>query len=62
MPAPFDDLQIGMVAHFGATVVEERALQAFIEAFAPGWSVEQGAPGLRVQPACDSRQSPAPPR
>ena len=48
MPAPFDDLQIGMVAHFGATVVEERALQAFIEAFAPDWSVEQGAPDAMV--------------
>ena len=48
MPAPFDDLQIGMVAHFGTTVVEEQALQAFIEAFAPDWSVEQGAPDAMV--------------
>ena len=48
MPAPFDDLEIGMVAHFGTTVVEERALQAFIEAFAPDWSVEQGAPDAMV--------------
>jgi hypothetical protein len=48
MPAPFDDLQIGMVAHFGATVVEEKALQAFIDAFAPGWSVERGAPDAMV--------------
>jgi hypothetical protein len=48
MSAPFDDLQIGMVAHFGATVVEEQAVRAFIEAFAPGWSVEQGAPDAMV--------------
>lgn len=48
MPAPFDDLQIGMVAHFGTTIVEERALQAFIEAFAPDWSVGQGAPDAMV--------------
>jgi hypothetical protein len=48
MPAPFDDLQIGMVAHFGAAVVEERDLLAFIAAFAPGWSVEQGAPDAMV--------------
>ena len=48
MPASFDDLEIGMVAHFGATVVEERAVRAFIEAFAPDWSVEQGAPDAMV--------------
>ena len=48
MPAPFDDLKIGMVAHFGARVVEERDVQAFIAAFAPDWSVEQGAPDAMV--------------
>jgi hypothetical protein len=48
MPASFHDLEIGMVAHFGATIVEERAVQAFIEAFAPDWSVEQGAPDAMV--------------
>ena len=48
MPAPFDDLQIGMVTHLGATVVDERALQAFIQAFAPGWSIDRGAPDAMV--------------
>ena len=48
MPASFDDLQIGMVAHYGATVVEEQTVRAFIEAFAPDWSVEQGAPDAIV--------------
>jgi hypothetical protein len=48
MPASFDDLQIGMVAHYGATVVEEQTVRAFIEAFAPDWSVEQGAPDAMV--------------
>ena len=48
MPAPFDDLEIGLVAHLGTTVVDERALSAFIDAFAPGWTVEQGAPDSMV--------------
>jgi hypothetical protein len=48
MPAPFDDLQIGLVAHLGATVVDETALAAFVEAFAPGWTVERGAPDAMV--------------
>jgi hypothetical protein len=48
MPSSFDDLQIGMVTHFGATVIEERALQTFIDAFAPDWSIDQGAPDAMV--------------
>lgn len=48
MPAPFDDLEIGLVAHLGTTVVDERALTAFIEAFAPAWTIEQGAPDSMV--------------
>jgi hypothetical protein len=48
MPAPFDDLRIGMVVQLGATVVEERALTAFIDAFAPGWTADRGAPDAMV--------------
>jgi hypothetical protein len=48
MPAPFDDLQIGLVANLGATVVDEAALDAFIKAFAPGWSADRGAPDAMV--------------
>jgi hypothetical protein len=48
MPAPFDDLKIGLVVHLGATVVDEAALKAFIDAFAPGWSAERGAPDAMV--------------
>ncbi len=48
MPAPFDDLEIGLVTHLGTTVVDERALSAFIDAFAPGWTVAQGAPDAMV--------------
>ncbi len=48
MPAPFDDLQIGMVVHLGTTVVDEPALAAFIGAFAPGWTLDRGAPDAMV--------------
>ena len=48
MPAPFDDLEIGLVTHLGTTVVDERALAAFIDAFTPGWTVAQGAPDAMV--------------
>jgi hypothetical protein len=44
MPARFDDIEIGQVANLGATRIEADALAAFVEAFAPGWSVERGAP------------------
>jgi hypothetical protein len=48
MPAPFDELQIGTVASLGVAVVDERALAAFIEAFAPAWAPENGAPDAMV--------------
>jgi hypothetical protein len=48
MPAAFDDIEIGQVVHFGAASVDEAALAAFIAAFAPGWSVERGAPDAMV--------------
>ncbi|HEY2706977.1 MAG TPA: acyl dehydratase [Caulobacteraceae bacterium] len=44
MPARFDDIEIGQVATLGAARIEEPALSAFIEAFAPGWSADRGAP------------------
>jgi len=48
MPAPFDEIEIGQVANLGAAVVDEAALAAFIAAFAPGWSIERGAPDAMV--------------
>lgn len=48
MPAPFDEIEIGRVVSLGATVVDPAALERFIDAFAPGWSVEQGAPDAMV--------------
>jgi len=44
MPARFDDIEIGQVANLGAARIEEPALSAFVAAFAPGWTVDRGAP------------------
>jgi hypothetical protein len=48
VPAPFDDIEIGQVVSLGEARVDARALEAFIEAFAPGWPVERGAPDAMV--------------
>lgn len=44
MPAAFDDIEIGQVVNLGSRAVDQKALEAFIAAFAPGWPVENGAP------------------
>lgn len=44
MPARFDDIEIGQVASLGAARIEADALAAFVAAFAPGWSLDRGAP------------------
>jgi len=48
MPASFDDIEIGQVASLGAAVVDPEALDAFIAAFAPGWTADRGAPDSMV--------------
>ena len=44
MPASFDEIAIGQVVNLGVVAVDAAALEAFCRAFAPGWSVERGAP------------------
>ena len=44
MPAVFDEIQIGQVVSLGTAMVDEKALEAFIAAFAPDWNVDEGAP------------------
>ena len=44
MPARFDDIEIGQVAALGAASIDADALAAFVAAFAPGWSLDRGAP------------------
>ena len=48
MPASFDDIQIGQVASLGAAAVDAAALDAFVAAFTPGWTVDRGAPDAMV--------------
>jgi hypothetical protein len=48
MPARFDDIEIGQVASLGAVRIEPDALNAFIAAFAPGWTADRGAPDSMV--------------
>jgi hypothetical protein len=48
MPARFDDIEIGQVASLGAVRIEPEALDAFIVAFAPGWTADRGAPDAMV--------------
>jgi len=44
MPAVFDDIEIGQVVSLGTAVIDEKALEAFIAAFAPDWHIDEGAP------------------
>src|SRR5215469_1046898 len=48
MPARFDDIEIGQVVPLGAARIDRESLAAFIAAFAPGWSVERGAPDAMI--------------
>lgn len=48
MPARFDDIEIGQVAPLGVAAVDALALQAFITAFAPGWTEARGAPDAMI--------------
>ena len=48
MPGRFDEIEIGLVVALGDVRVDTRALEGFIEAFAPGWPTERGAPDAMV--------------
>jgi hypothetical protein len=48
VPASFDDIEIGRVVSLGVAAVDEAGLAAFTSSFAPGWTVEQGAPDAMV--------------
>jgi hypothetical protein len=48
LPALFDDIEIGQVTSLGVTAVEAEALEAFVAAFAPGWTTDRGAPDAMV--------------
>ncbi len=48
MPAYFDEIEIGQVVALGVAAVDERAVAAFCDAFAPSWPVSDGAPDALV--------------
>ena len=48
MPAPFDQIEIGQVVSLGVVAVDLGVLTRFIDAFTPGWPLEQGAPDAMV--------------
>jgi len=50
MPVPgyFDDIKVGQVVSLGAMAVDQAALEAFSDAFAPGWDPINGAPDVLV--------------
>ena len=48
MSARFDEIEIGQVASLGASRIESAALAAFVDAFAPGWSSDRGAPDAMI--------------
>lgn len=44
----FEDLGVGEVVPLGACMVDEGALQSFVERFSPGWDPAYGAPDAMV--------------
>lgn len=48
MPASFDEIRIGQVVNLGAAAVDRQALEAFVAAFTPGWTLDRGAPDAMV--------------
>jgi hypothetical protein len=48
VPGRFDEIEIGLVVALGDVRVDTRALEGFIEAFAPGWPADRGAPDAMV--------------
>ena len=48
MPARFDDIEIGQVVSLGAATIDADALATFVATFAPGWTLDRGAPDAMV--------------
>ena len=44
----FEDLAVGEVVPLGACMVDEAAMEVFVERFSPGWDVSYGAPDAMV--------------
>ncbi len=48
MPGYFDEVEVGRVVSLGAAGLSAKAIEAFSEAFAPGWDPASGAPDAMI--------------
>jgi hypothetical protein len=44
----YEDMEVGQVISLGVAAVDDAAVRAFCEQFAPGWSVDDGAPDALI--------------
>jgi hypothetical protein len=48
VPGYFEEIEIGKVVNLGATALSPAAVEAFAEAFAPGWDLSLGTPDAMI--------------
>ena len=51
MPGYFEEIEVGRVVSLGATALSPAAVEAFAEAFAPGWDLSLGTPDVMLYAA-----------
>jgi acyl dehydratase len=51
LPGYFEEIEIGRVVSLGATALSPAAVEAFAEAFAPGWDLSLGTPDAMLYAA-----------
>jgi len=51
VPGYFEEIEIGKVVNLGATALSPAAVEAFAEAFAPGWDLSLGTPDAMIYAA-----------
>jgi acyl dehydratase len=51
LPGYFEEIEIGRVVSLGATALSPSAVEAFAEAFAPGWDLSLGTPDAMLYAA-----------
>jgi len=48
VPGYFDEVEVGRVVSLGAAGLSAQAIEAFTQAFAPGWDAASGAPDAMI--------------
>jgi acyl dehydratase len=51
VPGYFEEIEVGKVVNLGATALSPAAVEAFAEAFAPGWDLSLGIPDAMIYAA-----------